>query len=393
MADDKYNSELDNESAMDEVISKHYQVASNEQPASHLDDAILAASRKSVKSRPRPGGPFYFNWYIPVSLAAVLVLCVSIVITMQNENELMQRPAQEYYDIEYINNDEISVNETAEEQVSSATVPLMDETPPRLRQMPAPDVLEEVVVTSNDFETDLSQTPAQLTTIEAEDEAAGNRQRVLLRESVNVDPPILAREAAIRPVPVTTTDTNQPPFIFDEEEIVLIGSNQITSDDNLESIVVTGARVSRLADTSDSISPAYAAGGTNLQPGNVLQGLAGQWTGRATMNTNIQVPYDINFIIGPANCVTGRADTGVSTHTWSFCDENNLLKLEVSRNLNGSITTVEFEQSSQDEDDIAFTAGSIDDMEIILLYGETRSTLRIMHNNELQAEIRLTKVN
>ena len=388
MADDKDKSVLDNEAAGDARLSNHYRAVSNEQPARYLDDAILAASRKSVKSRPRPTGPLYFKWYVPVALAAVLVLSVSLVITMQDKGRIRQSPQPEYYDIKLIRKDEIKANETAVKPVSKAPAPLLQQIPPKM-PVRSPNRLEEVIVTANKSESDLSQAPAPVTTIDTEDAIDSIRQNIQLRETADINPPRSSIKRPIQSIQVTTKDINQTPFIFDEEEIALISSNRATLAD---SQVTTLARYSRPPDTIDSSSPADMAMVTNQRPDNVLTTLAGQWSGHATTNANVQVPYDINFIIDPAGCVTGKADTGVSTHTWTFCDDNNLLKLEVLRNLNGTSTTVDFEESSQKADGIIFKANSIENLDIILSLSKAQSTLRIMQNDELRAEIQLKKI-
>lgn len=70
----------------DPELSRAYRAASEEEPPRHLDDAILAAARRSANRRPRSGfSPFGAGWRVPVALAAVLVLCVSLVVTMQQE--------------------------------------------------------------------------------------------------------------------------------------------------------------------------------------------------------------------------------------------------------------------------------------------------------------------
>ncbi len=75
---------LDGES----TLSTAYRQASSEQAPAHMDDAILAASRRAVKSKPRYAfSPFAADWHIPLSLAAVLVLSVSVIVTMQNDSD------------------------------------------------------------------------------------------------------------------------------------------------------------------------------------------------------------------------------------------------------------------------------------------------------------------
>jgi hypothetical protein len=61
-------------------ISARYQKTQTDGPAPQTDDAILAAARREVGSKPSSASPFGYRWMVPASLAAVLVLTVSIVI-------------------------------------------------------------------------------------------------------------------------------------------------------------------------------------------------------------------------------------------------------------------------------------------------------------------------
>ena len=63
-----------------------YRAAAQDVPPAALDDAIRAAARRAVGARPRPAG-FSFSraWRMPLSIAAVMVLSVSIVTLMREE--------------------------------------------------------------------------------------------------------------------------------------------------------------------------------------------------------------------------------------------------------------------------------------------------------------------
>ena len=72
----------------DEQISALYRSVSAEQPPSHLDDAILAAVNREVRSKPRALAPFSTRWTLPFSLAAVIVLSVSVVTLVPKESTM-----------------------------------------------------------------------------------------------------------------------------------------------------------------------------------------------------------------------------------------------------------------------------------------------------------------
>ena len=59
-------------------VSQRYQKTQADGPTRQTDDAILAAARREVGSKPRSASPFGYRWMVPASLAAVLVLSVSI---------------------------------------------------------------------------------------------------------------------------------------------------------------------------------------------------------------------------------------------------------------------------------------------------------------------------
>jgi hypothetical protein len=63
----------------DEQISALYRNISAEQPPAHLDAAILAAAKREVHAKPRGLSPFSTKWTLPFSLAAVIVMSVSVV--------------------------------------------------------------------------------------------------------------------------------------------------------------------------------------------------------------------------------------------------------------------------------------------------------------------------
>ena len=70
----------DDPAIRDEELSRIYRQGAREESPVALDEAILAASRRAVRSRPRPAsGPFSGRWTVAVSLAAMLVLSVGLV--------------------------------------------------------------------------------------------------------------------------------------------------------------------------------------------------------------------------------------------------------------------------------------------------------------------------
>ena len=76
----------DEETGHDAKLAALYRTVAREEPPPALDDAIRAAARRAVASRPqRVSTPFIRSWRIPLSIAAVMVLTVSLVTVMREE--------------------------------------------------------------------------------------------------------------------------------------------------------------------------------------------------------------------------------------------------------------------------------------------------------------------
>lgn len=85
----------------DKQLSFLYNQTDRDLPATHIDEAILAAAKRETTSRPRSSyGPFSDNWRVPAALAAVLVMSVGLVSLIDNVPasgiEEMQMPQAEF---------------------------------------------------------------------------------------------------------------------------------------------------------------------------------------------------------------------------------------------------------------------------------------------------------
>jgi hypothetical protein len=78
----------------DAKLATLYRETALDAPPPALDDAIRAAARRAVAAGPRAiGTPFLRRWQVPLSLAAVLVLSVSLISIMREESpELTEAP-------------------------------------------------------------------------------------------------------------------------------------------------------------------------------------------------------------------------------------------------------------------------------------------------------------
>ena len=76
----------DPDEARDATLTSLYRATARDAPSPALDAAILAAARREVRARPRPAGfAFARAWRGPLSVAAVVVVSVSLVILMREE--------------------------------------------------------------------------------------------------------------------------------------------------------------------------------------------------------------------------------------------------------------------------------------------------------------------
>jgi len=68
-------------------LRNSYRAASQEQPSAQVDDAIRAHARRAVGARPRSiASPFGASWRMPLSIAAVLVLSVTLTVMVTRQD-------------------------------------------------------------------------------------------------------------------------------------------------------------------------------------------------------------------------------------------------------------------------------------------------------------------
>ncbi len=83
------------DSERDAKLSSVYRAAATDEPPLSMDDAIRASARRAVAARPRAiGMPFIKRWQRPLSAAAVVVVCVSLVTIMRDEGGVLRQTPQ-----------------------------------------------------------------------------------------------------------------------------------------------------------------------------------------------------------------------------------------------------------------------------------------------------------
>lgn len=84
---DKDDKDLNDYLEGNSEISKHYRASNSKEPSSSLDAKILSAAKEAVTEN-KPKSKIKFHkapWVKPVSIAALITLSVSLIITMQQE--------------------------------------------------------------------------------------------------------------------------------------------------------------------------------------------------------------------------------------------------------------------------------------------------------------------
>jgi len=83
-------------------VSKAYRASNKTEPSAHLDEKILSAAKKAVEDSKQKTKPKFHKapWVKPVSIAALVTLSVSLVVTMQQETgqTLISEPEVEMFD-------------------------------------------------------------------------------------------------------------------------------------------------------------------------------------------------------------------------------------------------------------------------------------------------------
>ncbi|MBI3375876.1 MAG: hypothetical protein HY017_29510 [Betaproteobacteria bacterium] len=81
-------------SEVDKDLSERYRASARDEPPAQIDAAILAAAQRAVASQPWPvEAPRPLRrWYVPVSLAAVIVLSLVVTLRIQREQPELALP-------------------------------------------------------------------------------------------------------------------------------------------------------------------------------------------------------------------------------------------------------------------------------------------------------------
>jgi len=99
---DQNDKELNDYLNGDSDVSKAYRASNKQKPSSKIDDAIFSAAKEAVDSNLLKEKPKFHKspWVKPVSIAAMITLSVSLVVTIQQESgkPLISEPDIEMFD-------------------------------------------------------------------------------------------------------------------------------------------------------------------------------------------------------------------------------------------------------------------------------------------------------
>lgn len=183
----------------DPALDRLYRAGTREEPPAHLDAAILAAARREVGARPRSLSARLRAWRVPVSIAALVVLSVSLVTLVQEEGgEQLGQPSQ--HDLFALRNKAASADQAAPPPETAAEPPAEHEA----RKAPAIESAPEPAKRSDAASS--ARTPA------ATDDSA----RLRSAEEPSAPPPALARPAP-QPFQVAPAPGASPPEAADLE--------------------------------------------------------------------------------------------------------------------------------------------------------------------------------
>jgi hypothetical protein len=71
----------------DDKVSRRYRELARDEPPRHVDEAILAASRRAADARPAPlvAPAGRRRWYFPLAAAAVIVLAIAVTVHVERQ--------------------------------------------------------------------------------------------------------------------------------------------------------------------------------------------------------------------------------------------------------------------------------------------------------------------
>ncbi|MCZ6525501.1 MAG: hypothetical protein O6928_02935 [Gammaproteobacteria bacterium] len=366
MSQEKHEQELQDYLQGDSELSKTYQLASKELPPAHLDDVILAASRKAVKSKPYLAfSPFASNWHVPVALAAVLTLCVTLVISLQDETGkayLRSDPDASLQSTKGIDDDtDVKLAIVATRKVQGSQKQIADESA-QLEAPEAPAEKNRQIVMQFNSRMQQAVSKVEMAT-GLEREKAEDRQLPSRKKLLQALPIVRQREKAIG----------------------------LFAEDTMSSRVITPQALAQSeAGFAGSVIPDVAGGPDNAT--GFLKKLLGKWRGRAVHTPVGPTPYDIEFTWQSKNCISGTANNSFSHHNWTFCEEKSDVTLDFLSDFRGNDQTIHLNPLSMDDGVMTFMADTHQFMQVLVAIDKDKAWMKIMHYGKLHVEIKLQRV-
>lgn len=128
MSEHKDNQALEEYLKGDSDLSRRYRAESKAEPPAHLDAAIISAAKHALENDKAGASSTTSRWYVPLSLAAVLVISFSLVFRVYDQEEQQILSTQS----EMKKEKPALMMEGQSEPVASSTVNMRDEASERI---------------------------------------------------------------------------------------------------------------------------------------------------------------------------------------------------------------------------------------------------------------------
>ena len=122
-----------------------------------------------------------------------------------------------------------------------------------------------------------------------------------------------------------------------------------------------------------------------------LSGVQGEWVGRAQTTPIGPRRYDISFAETTAGTVDGQAQTGASTHYWSFFNEAGNLRIRFLSTFGGNQEPIFLDVAKREVGGILFRAARLPLLSVRVFMSAERLDIDVFHWNEPHVEIRLAR--
>jgi hypothetical protein len=367
-------------------LSEEYSRSSREQPAAQIDDAILAASRKAVNAAPRVAySPFSSNWHVPVSLAAVLVICVTLVVSIQ------QAPNMSTLDYQ-----DTSIQETVALNAPEKKSELMLKgQADRLVDADNNNAVlvdrVESIVSEDDSEDFALFSPVQDVIQDARNNEVDELPsfvRNVVPQSVVSEPLLQSEEVLESAVAQSPEPRRREPALL-RRSIIPPSEQEVASLEESGSLTAVGAASGTslrddAAQTDGRVLAEIQAESVDVPAVRILEQLVGVWEGSFTSSAQETV---VTFNRNEADCVYG-IETGDTSPSWILCDAINNTRLTLTGQLIDKEGLIEFIQTSNNGNTFLYEVQGSGQQEFLIEVNVVQERINVLNNGNLFLQLR-----